>query len=307
MEVKSPVTGSSNVIKERDIHCSFIIEKYQAELSMDVSRFFKGLTSISIYLCKDTGYRFYHPFTIDGDDAFYQQLEKFPWYYMDWKWEHGITENLIKKDDKVLELGCAHGTFLKKIKSKGASVEGLELNSAAVKDCKDNGLAVHPETIEKFSTHTGATYDMVCSFQVLEHIRDIKAFIDASLKVLKPGGRMVVCIPNNDSLILKNEDRTLNMPPHHMGLWTMNSLVQLQNHFPMRLDGIYLEPLQSYHYGFAHKLALPGVMTKIRQKMRFLSPLMTNLARRFAFLGINNISDHIIGHSILVVYRKNHE
>jgi len=301
----SPITQKENVILEKEISSSYVIERYKKELDIDVSRFFKNLNSISIYKCLDTGYRFYYPFNIAGDDSFYQNVEKFPWYYMDWKWEHSVAEKLIKKSDQVLEIGCARGSFLEKIKENRSVAEGLEMNSDALKECLKKGLNVSSDPIEKFSLHKNSVYDVVCSFQVVEHIADIKAFIDSSLTVLKPGGRMIIAVPNNDCLMFEGENIILNMPPHHMGMWNTNSLIQLQNYFNMKIDSVHLEPLQEYHVGFAHKLAAEKINKKLEQKLGFLTPLFKKLANRLAFLGISGVSEHIIGHSILVVFKKN--
>lgn len=307
MITKSPITRSDNVVLEKEISSSFIIERYKKELNIDVSKFFHSIDKVFIYKCLDTGYRFYYPFNIFGDDYFYQELEKFPWYYMDWKWEHDIAAGFIRKNDKILEIGCARGSFLKKNKEKGAVVEGLEMNSGSLNECIKNGLSVYPDSIEKFSTNKKNTYDIVCSFQVLEHITDVKSFIDSSLFVLKPGGLMVISIPNNNCLMFNGENIILNMPPHHMGMWNISSLIKLQYYSNIKLDSMYLEPLQKYHLGFANKIAEKKVNKKLQQKFGHSSFLLKSIANRFAFMGISAVSEHIIGHSILVVFRKNND
>lgn len=303
--MKSPITGLNNAVLEREIPSSLIIELYKKEFNINIERFFRGIDSISIYKCPDTGYRFYFPFNVTGDDSFYQELEKFPWYYMEWKWEHGVTEGFVKKGAKVLEIGCAEGSFLKKIQENGALPEGLEINSAAMKRGKTKGLSIHPHSIEEFSKGKKDVYDLVCSFQVMEHVTDLKAFIESSLSVLKPGGKMVISVPNNDCLIFKGEDVLLNMPPHHMGIWNMNSLIKLQDNFGMKLEALHLEPLQKYHLGFANKLAEKKVDEKLRQKLGPFSFLLKKAANRFAFLGVSGVADYITGHAILAVFRKN--
>lgn len=303
--MKSPVTRSDNVSLEQEILSSVIIDRYQKELDINVYRFFKSIEKISVYKCNDTGYKFYYPFSLSGDNLFYQKLEKFSWYYMDWKWEHTISENIVCKNDKLLEIGCASGSFLKKLKTKGAIVEGLEMNSAALARGIADGLTIHSQSIEDFSKEKNSTYDIVCSFEVMEHVADIKSFIDSSLSVLKPGGKMIVSIPNNDCLMFKSMNITLNMPPHHMGMWDMNSLIKLQNYFDMKIESIHLEPIQKYHVGFVNKIAEKAVKIKLRQKLGPFSFLLKNIANRFAFLGVSSVADNIIGHTILVVFKKN--
>jgi 2-polyprenyl-3-methyl-5-hydroxy-6-metoxy-1,4-benzoquinol methylase len=305
MEVISPITGRKNVVLEKTIHSQELIEKYRGmKTPVDVARFFEHNKDIQIYRCLDTGYRFYYPFNITGDDKFYQQLEKFSWYYMDWKWEHGIAEKLIKKGDKVLEIGCAKGAFLKKIREKGARVEGLEMNSAAMVECKKNGLSVYPETIEKFSIDKKNIYDVVCSFQVLEHVADVKNFIESSLSILKPGGIMIISVPNNDSFILRDLDIVLDMPPHHMGLWNINSLIKLQNYFSLTIQNIFIEPLQSYHCGFARKYVTEKLDTILKKKIGKLKQLVMPFMSKFIYFSIYANAENMIGQTVLATYQK---
>jgi 2-polyprenyl-3-methyl-5-hydroxy-6-metoxy-1,4-benzoquinol methylase len=306
MKPKSPITYSDNVIVEKEIPSSFLIEQYKKDLNIDTGRFFTSLHKIKLYRCKDTGYCFYWPFEIAGDDKFYQELEKFPWYYMDGKWEHGKAVEFINKDDRVLEIGCGRGSFLKTIREKGAIVEGLEMNTKAVRTCLNNDLSVSADTIQKFSTGRKNTYNVVCFFQVMEHVPDIKNFLESSLAVLKPGGLMIASVPNNDSLIFKTDNISSNMPPHHLGLWNINSLIKLQNYFNIRVESIYIEPLQEYHSGFAKKIAYKTVMEKLRSKLGFSSRLLSPIAKRFALTGVMAVREFIIGHTVLAVFRKNY-
>lgn len=46
-------------------------------MNIDVSDFFNSIKKVSIYKCLDTGYRFYYPFNISGDNIFYQKLKNF--------------------------------------------------------------------------------------------------------------------------------------------------------------------------------------------------------------------------------------
>ena len=304
MFFKSPITGSNNIVLEREIFSSFIVDEYKKELGIDVSKFFHHIDKIFIYKCLDTGYRFYHPFNVSGDNSFYQELEKFPWYYMNCKWEYGVASPFIKKNDKVLEIGCAQGSFLQKIKEAGGTAEGLEMNLRAREVCEKKGLNVQAVSIEKFSENKANTYDMICFFQVLEHITDVQSLLSSSLFALKPGGLIIASVPNNDCFMFKSNDIILNMPPHHMGLWNISSLVKLQNYFNMKIESIYLEPLQKYHLGFANKIVEKVVREKLQQKMSFFSTIIEKVARRFAFLGVSAVSDYIIGHSIVIVFRK---
>lgn len=303
--MQSPVTGSKNVSLMREIPVSQIVDAYQEGLGIDVRRFFKKMPTVGLYQCLDTGYRFYYPLTLAGDDAFYQELESFPWYYMDSKWEHEIAASLIGQEDTVLEIGCAEGGFLKKLRAKGVHAEGLELNSSALEKCRAAGLTVYPVLIEEFAKQKPAAYDVVCSFQVLEHVPKVREYITASLATLRPGGRMIVSVPNNESLVLRAPGpETLNAPPHHMGLWDVNSLIHLQKFFPMSIEGVYLEPLQKYHTGFASKVAGEAVSKKLREKLPIPRGIAQKVAGRFGYTSAEALAEHIVGHTVVAVFKK---
>ena len=119
-KIISPLTGSTQVFLEQSIDCNFIIDTYQNWFNINVSHYFKGLKFINIYKCQETGYRFYHPFDLEGNSKFYEELQIFPWYYKDCKWEFEVTSKLIKPLDLVLEIGCGSGAFLDIAQNKGA-------------------------------------------------------------------------------------------------------------------------------------------------------------------------------------------
>lgn len=304
MDIVSPITQKNNVIFENEISTKDIIRLYQEQIKINISKIFADQETIKIYKCLDTGYRFYYPFSISGDDKFYQELEKLPWYYSKDKWEHSIALKYINNMDKVLEIGCAKGSFLKDIKNKGAQAEGLELNTSALASCKRENLSVYPDSIEDFSKTKHQHYDIVCNFQVLEHISNIKSFLNSSLDALRPGGLMIISVPNNDCLIFKSNNICLNMPPHHTGLWNINSLISLQHYFNMNVESIHLEPMQVGHIDFANKIINKKIEKKLKQKFGILSTLLKKPTHRIARLGASAISEHVIGHSVLIVFKK---
>ena len=302
MTIKSPLTNSTNIKLERSIKTALIIEKWQKD-GIDVSRFFVNLDEIKLYRCLDSGYRFFYPFNLEGDNQFYQDLQKFPWYYFDWKWEYNIALKQIKPGDKVLEIGCGDGSFLKKLSEKNIKVRGLEFNEEAIKKCRERGLNVTGETIQEHAQNHKNEYDVTCSFQVMEHIADIGNALTASLGVLKRGGKLIISVPNNDSFLGKDKFNLMNLPPHHMGLWDEKSLKNLEKFFNIKLEKIYLEPLQTYHYRLYYSIIFAN---KIRKFFGPLSkPINKILGRISLYLMVHtNLPQKIKGHTIMAVYVK---
>ena len=300
-EIVSPITKSNKAIFERDIDVSSIIKVYN-KFNIDVSSYFKNVKKVAIYCCSETGYRFYYPFQISGDTKFYEHFQKFDWYYMPWKWEHEITLKHIRTNTKILEVGCAHGAFIKKINSlfNLDSTVGLELNESA-KELSPK-WEIRNETIENFSKSNSEIFDLVCSFQVLEHVSDVHSFLQAQINCLKKGGTLIISVPNNDSY-LKSGDFSLNMPPHHMGLWNKKSLHALETIFPLRLIETEIEELAEYHvetYVLANYYSkYPSLLRKlIRKKDKIFGKYEKHIKNAHAE------RHKITGHTILVAYTK---
>jgi hypothetical protein len=98
-KVLSPVTGSENVTLEERLDPKKIINRYKTDYGFDPSAYFENVDGVAIYRCNDTGYRFYYPRSLAGESELYEYLQKLPWYYGNWRWEHDLAnEHITEKD-----------------------------------------------------------------------------------------------------------------------------------------------------------------------------------------------------------------
>jgi SAM-dependent methyltransferase len=302
MQLKSPVTYSNNITLLRSFDVEKIKTLYTKETKVDVSRFFNGIKQIELYQCNDTGYRFFYPFTIYGDDKFYQDLNELnSWYYQDNRWEHPLAITFLKPSDKILEIGSGDGFFINLCKKKNiTNITGLELNTASVAKAAKEGNIIYNETIQDYSQKHNGEYDVVCNFQVLEHIVDIKSFIDASLLVLKKGGKMIIAVPNNNPYLFEWDDyHTLNLPPHHAGLWNKDVFKNIENTFAIKNIQSFTEPLGEMKHWFSVKI---NHIKNSNPLKAFLLSLVPNFIYKSY---IKNNRDKIEGRNILMVFEKN--
>lgn len=303
MEILSPLTRLNNISLERKIPSQRIINIYKKNYGLDVSAYFKKVSDVSIYKCNETGYRFYYPFNLGGDSAFYEFLQEFDWYYMPWKWEHEIATSYLAPSFSVLEVGCAHGAFLEQIASLFPlnDVVGLELNESAV--TKSDKFEIRNEFIESYAVNNKGAFDVVCSFEVLEHISEVFSFLKSQIDCLKQGGTLIISVPNNDSFIKGHKYGGLNLPPHHMGLWDQSSLRKLTTIFPIELINIHFEELQEYHvenYVYAeYYSSWPGILGKVLSRLHKILGIYQNRINR-----IRQERKQIIGHTILAAFKK---
>lgn len=117
----------------------------------------------------------------------------------------------------LLEIGCSYGRFLNKMKSLGWRVEGIDMNAKAVEYAKNElGLNVSQSTIETFSAKR--KYDVILMRMVLEHVYSPKETLRSIRKLLKPGGVLIVNVPNFDGLemqLFKSFAYGLQVPVHY--------------------------------------------------------------------------------------------
>lgn len=238
----SPITGTHNVTVFDTILTSDIIRLYREQEQIGVSRFFLGVDEVSILECGDTGYRFYYPFTVVGDERFYQELASIRnhvglEYDRDWSEDHEFALENICENERVLEVGCNTGKFLERAREKTKHVIGLEFNSEAAAVARGKGLNISNLDIAILATNEPEGFDVICAFQVLEHIPNAGEFLRACLKALKPGGKLIFSVPNNEPYFQRfSKYEVLNLPPHHMGLWNYDTFRQAARFFDLALE-----------------------------------------------------------------------
>ena len=216
------------------------------------------------------------------------------------KWEHKLARKDLKECQNVLEIGSAYGDFVKSCLEAGLDIKGIELNEAAVNKAKERKLPVERLDLKEAAELYHESLDGVCSFQVLEHVPNPKEFIDWSIKVLKPGGKLIYCVPNSESF-LKYQENLLDMPPHHMTQWSSSSFKALENLFPLKLEKTVFEPLASYH--------VLGYLSCYGRHLRSISPFGKLLFNRvsihlyaiFLQMGLRKL---LTGQSLYVQFRK---
>lgn len=302
MQVYSPLTGKQNCKLIKRINTSEIIEIYKKSFSMNVSRFFTTET-ISLYRCLDTEFEFYYPFDSEGDESYYSELGKLKWYYDNDRWEHNKALELINQNDVLLEIGSGGGAFLSKLRKKtNIDAIGLELSKNAIKIAEEKDIKLASELIQEHERLNSNKYTKVCSFQVLEHIAEPYSFISSSVNCLKEGGELIVGVPNNDSFIKNNimNNRVLNMPPHHMGLWNVNSLKALESIFKIHLVAVNYEPLS----GPSEDIYIWNKLNSIL-KIEFLCKILWKLKIQSLVKKLIKILDiNIKGSSMIAVFKK---
>lgn len=96
----------------------------------------------------------------------------------------------------VLEVGASAGQFLTHIKSQVGKVHAIELDSACCKFLKEIvGVECDSEFLEN-SRFAAERYDVICAFQVMEHVEDPVTFVNSLKRVARSGSTIFIEVPN---------------------------------------------------------------------------------------------------------------
>lgn len=303
--IVSPVTGSRNVSLLETLDVKEIIQAYSL-INLDVSSYFDNVSTIHLYLCVETGYRFFSPSSLSADSKFYDLLNKKNWYY-GIRHEHKRAARYLPLQSNLLEVGSGNGDFLQYVSSLTKSSLGLETNFSAACVSRERGIHTQVSDIYDYAINSkSGDFDVVCGFQVLEHVHDVRRFIESALRLLKPGGLLIIGVPNNNPYLYKYDKyHALNLPPHHMGLWSIESLRALADHFPLQIVDISAERLSPYELVNYYKIQRAHAASSLKIiKYLFYQGLIS--IRPFGLRSriMNFTSRQHDGRNILAVYSR---
>ena len=95
----------------------------------------------------------------------------------------------------VIDIGCGEGRFSRLLSKLGATVTGVDLTETFIERARslntgETYLLGNAENLQGIESNT---YDIAVSYIVLVDLQDYRSAINAAFRVLRPGGRLVVC------------------------------------------------------------------------------------------------------------------
>jgi SAM-dependent methyltransferase len=129
----------------------------------------------------------------------------------------------------LLDVGCGSGQTLLALRDVGWRCSGVEIDATAVAAAHAAGLESVRQGDLLDAAHAAETFDVVRFWHVLEHLHSPRQQLLEARRVLRPGGALVVGVPNFASLLSRlTGDRWFNLDvPRHLWHFTPGSLRRL--------------------------------------------------------------------------------
>ena len=99
----------------------------------------------------------------------------------------------------MLDLGASAGVFLDVIKGVALRTIAIEPANIYMEYLQSNGHSYYPYPKNAIDANEQA--DIVTSFDVIEHVKDPRDFIRSAYRLVKPGGTLILSMPNLNDLV----------------------------------------------------------------------------------------------------------
>jgi SAM-dependent methyltransferase len=203
-----------------------------ADLVVELRSLWAG-DEVQVHRCQDCGFGFSVPF-MAGTGAIYNLIGGGDQHYPGERFE--FTEALRSLAarggvDRLLELGAGSGAFLAKVIDAGLAghITAMEYDDSAVAGLRRlPGVQAVQGDVQDLLNEALEPFDVVCMFQVLEHMDRLESVFGALGKLTKAGSEVFIAVPNAQRTRMQ-EDLTgfMDMPPVHIGRWTNEALSRI--------------------------------------------------------------------------------
>lgn len=103
---------------------------------------------------------------------------------------------------RALEVGCASGRFMRKLRRRGWLVHGIEPSSSAASQARAKGFSVHQGPLET-APEPSEPYNLILASHTFEHLHDPVGSLDRLRSWAKPAAFLTCAVPDAGSILFK--------------------------------------------------------------------------------------------------------
>lgn len=143
---------------------------------------------------------------------------------------------------RILDVGCGRGVLLNRLVAQGFETFGTDINEDAVRgNDPQTDIRIISELSE--AAFPDEFFDCVVVWHVLEHLIDPAGTMREIERITKPGGVLIIAVPNYSSLQAKiwGKDWFHLDPPRHLYHFSVQSLIKL-------VESSGFNGMKSYHF-----------------------------------------------------------
>ena len=118
---------------------------------------------------------------------------------------------------QATDLGCGRGEWLELLAEIGFDAQGVDIDDAMLSACRERGLKVQTgDALAFLRGLPDASQSVVSGFHIAEHLpfETLKELVKEALRVLLPGGLLILETPNPENLVVGTSTFYLD-PTHH--------------------------------------------------------------------------------------------
>jgi SAM-dependent methyltransferase len=98
---------------------------------------------------------------------------------------------------RLLDVGCGYGVFLAAARRRGWECSGIDVSEVGVAYAIDHfGLEDIRRGHLESAAYASGSFDAITMFNLLEHVSDPRALLEEAVRLLRPGGVLLVRVPN---------------------------------------------------------------------------------------------------------------
>lgn len=130
-----------------------------------------------------------------------------------------------RSTNNIMDIGCGDGYFLEVAAQRGWKVYGTEFTDEAVNVCKAKGINTNMGVLNP-ENYRGLSFDIITSFEVIEHINDPQPELAKITKLLRTNGLLYITTPNFNSIsrYVLGPKWTVIQYPEHLSYYTSKTL-----------------------------------------------------------------------------------